>query len=92
MKVIGSQVIHLYSAFYISCLCENVNAMVERTPPRYAFPSSPPSPTIDELEVQAAKARCMIVELEKKLSDRKGKIEQIQERSAEYVQHINQIL
>ena len=89
MKVLGSEVIHIYSGFYISSLCKNVSVMVEQSPPRYAFPLSPFSPTIDELEVQVGKARCMIVELEKQLSDRKDKIEQIQDRSVEYLQQIN---
>ena len=49
-------------------------------------------PTIDELEVQTTKVRCKIVELKKQLSNRKGKIEQIQERNVEYLQQINKML
>lgn len=55
-KAVGSQVINLYSAYYISSLCENTSAMAEQTSLRLIAPPSPPSPTLNEIEVQQAKA------------------------------------
>lgn len=74
-KATNPEAIHLYSAFYISCLCENVSVLVGRLPPNHVFPSGPPSPTSDELDMQTLNTTSRIAELEKQLSDQKDKIE-----------------
>ena len=88
-RVTGGQGISLYSAFFISCLCEGVPALPERKSPT---PPSPPSPTTADLELAYGRAKLRIMELEKQLSDRKDKTEQIQERSVDYLSQINSML
>lgn len=94
-KALAPSILYLYSAFYISCLCEDAGRKPEDTPPRptsSVLPSSPPSPTLAEIEVQMAHTRLKMRELETQLSEKKNKLEEVQEKSAEYLQQINQLL
>lgn len=92
-KAQSPDVIRLYSAFYITCLCEGKPE--ETTPPRLTSPgrpTSPDSPTMVELEFELGKARLALREVETKLSEKKDKLVEVQEKSAGYLQQINQLL
>lgn len=83
----------LLSAFFISCLCEGKR--IDVTPPRSALPTppkSPDSPNVAELEVQLGHTRVKLRELEIQLSEKKDKVVEVQEKSAGYLQQINQLL
>lgn len=88
-------VIYLYSAFYISCLCEAERTWLKITTPKPSTsrgPLSPPSPTLGELEVEMAKTKLKLAELQKQVIEKQDKMEVIQERNAEYLQQVNQLL
>ena len=92
-KAVGAQILHLYSAYYISCLCEKRAALPEESSPdTRSSPRSPGSPTPADLVVELGRHKCRIQELETTLSAKKDKLEQVQERSADFLQQINQML
>ena len=94
-KAQSPPVLYLYSAFYISCLCEAATKPAETSPPR---PSpvrrvlSPPSPTSEEIEAQVSLMRLNIADLRKALAEKQGKLEAVQEKNAECLQQVNQLL
>lgn len=80
----------MYSAFYISCLCDPTSRKAAVSPPRglaIGVPDSPGSPTEEEIELQWARRR--IMDLEKQLMDKHVRIEQVQEKNAEYLLQVN---
>lgn len=87
--------LHLYSAFFISCLCQNVNLKLDvmRTgPSSSSLPTSQTPPTPPEIEVPRMTMSLKISELQKLLSEKQDKLEQIQEKNTEYLQQVNQLL
>ena len=89
--------IYLFSAFYISCLCEGRKdeATTPATTPQRISPvqpKSPDSPSLADLEVQLARTNVRVRELEVQLSEKKDKLVEVQEKSASYLQQINELL
>ena len=94
-KAQKTPVLFLYSAFYISCLCDFAARPEEVTPPRVSPVRrmlSPPSPTSEEIEAQYMQMRVSVAELNKQLMEKQGKLELAQEKNAEYLQQVNQLL
>ena len=92
-KALNPSAICLYSAFYISCLCDPTSRKAAVSPPRglaIGVPDSPGSPTEEEIELQWARRR--IMDLEKQLMDKHVRIEQVQEKNAEYMLQVNKFL
>ena len=94
-KAQSPPILYLYSAFYITCLCELPLRPVELTPPRPSpvkRPMSPPSPTSEEIEVQHAIMTTRIADLNKLVAEKQNKLEMAQEKNAECLHQINQLL
>ena len=92
-KAQNPSVICLYSAFFISCLCDPTHCNVGvASPLRLAIsvPNSPASPAAEEIELHRAQRK--IKDLENHLMDKQAKIEQVQENNADYLQHVNNYL
>ena len=92
-KAQSTLVICLFSAFYISCLCEGKRE--DLTPPQPTSPmqpKSPDSPSLVELEVQLGHIKNKMREVEMQLSEKKDKLVEVHERSAGYLQQFNQLL
>jgi hypothetical protein len=84
-KALNPSVICLYSVFYISCLCDPTSRKAAVSPP-----DSSGSPTAEEMELRQANKK--IADLEKQLMEKHVKIEQVQEKNAEYLQQVNKCL
>ena len=94
-KAQSPPILYLYSAFYITCLCELPLKPVELTPPRQSPVRrrlSPPSPTSEEIETQMHDYRKRIADLTEQLAEKQKKLEVAQEKNADYLQQLNQQL
>ena len=92
-KALTPSVIYLYSAFYISCLCDPAHRRAGASSPRRLAGSvadCSESPTAEEIELHRANRK--INDLQKLLMDKQTKIEQVQEKNAEYLQQVNNYL
>ena len=92
-KNLNPSVICLYSAFYISCLCDPTSRKAVVSQPRalaIGAPNSPGSPAAEEIELRQANRKIMA--LEKQLMEKHVRIEQLQEKNAEYLQQVNKSL
>lgn len=86
-RICHPTVLNLYSTFFISCLCKDVNSKVEEVMPRKLIPL-----LLNTLGTEAHNATTNLVrimELEKELAEKKNKIEQLQEKNATSLQQIN---
>lgn len=85
-------ILHLYSTFFISCLCQNVTPTAIRmsttsSTSRITTPLTTPSFLVVEFE--GPSTRLKLDELERQLAEKHAKLEQIHEQNAEYLQQIN---
>src|SRR5579872_1923987 len=91
-------VLPLYSAFFISCLCQNVipstsSAVRVRATSSTSRPQTPiatSSTLVTEFQGQSTQSK--VEELEKQLAERRTRLEQVQEQNAEYLRQVNQLL
>jgi hypothetical protein len=81
-------ILPLYSAFFISCLCQNATppAVRVRATSSTSRPQTPLATSSSlVMEFAGPSTRLKLEELEKQLAERRTKLEQVQEQNAEYL-------
>lgn len=87
--------LYLYSAFYISCLCDPKVQQGDLTPPRASSaptPVSPASQTSEENEALRAMTVRKVTELQRQVGTLQGKVDFTREKNAELLHQVNQLL